>query len=315
MPIVQRLYNACLVAFGTGRPPSEDALEKVRGMLDKVKPENVGLEEVRAAEGWKESSDAAPRRAAPIVYKEIYECDEFSMGIFVLPSSAAIPLHNHPGMTVLSKLLYGSMHVRSFNWAESGDEWWEAVTADCGVHVAAHRATEVENQVLTAPCETEVLFPHSRNIHSFTAVTPCAVLDVLAPPYDAKKGRHCTYFREASYPRKFASGGMEALRMTGPPAPPPRNGSGDDEAPCDGASAARDDSSSSSSTSQSRQAANAPMSESSKAPVAVLGTAGPIMDVHVAGGIWLEPFEPPNDFTVARGTYRGPKIKPGKISS
>lgn len=52
-------------------------------------------------------------------------------------------------------------------------------------------ATEVRE----VPSKASVLFLQSgSNIHSLTAVTPCALLDVLAPPYAEDLGRPSTYF-------------------------------------------------------------------------------------------------------------------------
>ncbi|XP_072959890.1 plant cysteine oxidase 2-like [Typha angustifolia] len=191
--VVQRLFETCREAFADARAgfiPSPVDIHRLRAILDNMTAADVGL-----TENMPYFRNIDSRGAPPIRYLHIYECDKFSIGIFCLPSSGVIPLHNHPGMTVFSKILFGSMHIKSYDWV---DVPREANGNHPNFQMPGARLARIKTDaIFTAPCRTSILYPEEGgNIHCFTAVTPCAVLDVIGPPYSDYEGRHCTYYNE-----------------------------------------------------------------------------------------------------------------------
>lgn len=120
----------------------------------------------------------------------------YSIGIFVFAPGSKIPLHDHPGMCVLSRVLYGELHRTSLdlepmrqpprrNWLP-----WSTSSMPEGTQYA-YRNTE---ECLVAPA-TASLFPFEGNLHEFSSgPTGAAVLDVLVPPYDHEHDRDCTFY-------------------------------------------------------------------------------------------------------------------------
>ncbi|KAK1665341.1 hypothetical protein QYE76_053500 [Lolium multiflorum] len=187
---IRALYNLSKNAFTTARPgilpspPSEAALSQ---FLNAVTPQDFGLD--ASMPFFRGDPDGRPK----VTYLHFAECPEFSMGIFFLPMSAVIPLHNHPGMTVFSKILLGSMHIKSYDWVKpQAGAGRQATRAPDGSRLAKLKT----DAVYDASSETVVLYPEDGgNLHRFTATAPCAVLDVMGPPYCHQEGRGCSYYR------------------------------------------------------------------------------------------------------------------------
>ncbi|ONK65061.1 uncharacterized protein A4U43_C07F33200 [Asparagus officinalis] len=177
--------------MGPGTVPPPKDVGTMRSYLDKMRPEDFGLS--ADLEFFKTSS---PVNGNPtIAYATIYSCDNFSMCMFFLPPTAVIPLHNHPGMTVFSKLLLGTMHITSYDFVDPS-------ISDEATPSNFKLARLVVDSDFTAPCKTCTLYPASGgNMHTFRAITPCAVLDVLGPPYSKEDDRDCTYYRASPYSR------------------------------------------------------------------------------------------------------------------
>ncbi|XP_008805905.2 plant cysteine oxidase 3-like [Phoenix dactylifera] len=194
---VQELYDACSTVFsGKEGFPTLKQIRWLREILDNMEPVDVGIDGSRSPvdEPSIASRDGLilGQALTQITYVHIHECDDFSMGVFCFPAGASLPLHDHPGMVVLSKVLYGSVSVKSYDWF---------ITPSSRPRKGGLAKVVADDWVLQAQCKASVLFPRrGGNIHSFTALTPCAILDVLAPPYSDELGRLCTYFSEIPIP-------------------------------------------------------------------------------------------------------------------
>jgi hypothetical protein len=142
----------------------------------------------------------------------IYESDKFDISLFIVPAGLAMPYHDHPNMTVLSKLLSGSALCTSFTpllptesaVMESSESELRALTEKpFFMREVASKTPESDAWYLT---------PSRGNIHAIHAlpastsnniqaggVEPVIMLDILLPPYNSLT-RPCRYYTPSSHP-------------------------------------------------------------------------------------------------------------------
>jgi cysteamine dioxygenase len=116
--------------------------------------------------------------------------------VFLLPQGASMPLHDHPGVTVFSKLLVGSAHVVSHDWVRPP----LAVAGGSVVSLARN----VLDDEFTAASGAWVLFPNAGgNLRRFRAGEdgPSALLDVMTPSYSltSKTQERFAFYKDFPY--------------------------------------------------------------------------------------------------------------------
>nr|XP_043608700.1 plant cysteine oxidase 3 [Erigeron canadensis]XP_043608701.1 plant cysteine oxidase 3 [Erigeron canadensis]XP_043608702.1 plant cysteine oxidase 3 [Erigeron canadensis] len=206
---IQSIYDICKHNLTPSTTPSSSVISQLTSQLDTIGSADVGLTEEHQEDdrghGFSSPNtlNRVDRWAQPITYVDIHENASFTMCMFCFPTSSVIPLHDHPRMTVLSKVLYGSLHVKAYDWVEPPCIKYSKEITRAPVRLAKLAV----DKVLSAPCSTSVLYPKTGgNLHCFTALTSCAVLDILTPSYDESAGRKCSYYRDYPF-SSFGSGG------------------------------------------------------------------------------------------------------------
>jgi cysteamine dioxygenase len=149
---------------------------------------------------------------APVTYVGLWEDECFSMGIFVLKNGVRLPLHDHPGMHGLCKVISGTVNVRRYTALSSNNN--VAIPSELAEKYTNWRVKNFLQQVRATPLTSInadiqqdaspcCLTPTEENFHEIEAVNgPAAFLDILSPPYNTfdSEGhvRVCHYFQDVT---------------------------------------------------------------------------------------------------------------------
>lgn len=209
-PRIQMLVDLVRKSFQTSPPPLNPSdfpdtiakLEELRLLLKSIPLSELGIA-VKSKKKLKDNSTT---------YIHIYEDTIFSLGIFCLPAGSTLPLHDHPHMSVLTRVLYGQLEVDSYDWKDGTGSRPGTVEEEGRGREVVH---VMDNEHIGPDNCPLVLLPNGGgNIHSFKAITHCAVLDLIVPPYDAQNGRGCTYYNK----RQDADGRISLQKLVPEPA-------------------------------------------------------------------------------------------------
>lgn len=107
--LIQKILKQARTTFSNNTEVFNENLFKLYNLMDVVTSSDLNLDISFAFQ------DSETQYDAPISYITIYEDNILSMSIFVLKSNKVVPLHNHPEMYGVIKVLAGKVIVDSYS--------------------------------------------------------------------------------------------------------------------------------------------------------------------------------------------------------
>ena len=173
---IQRIYDSLssivLLEESLNSPNDCPFIKDCLNAMDEVTLTELGLD-LDYVQNAKES-----------VCMNIVNCNEFDIAVFIIPKGRQLPLHDHPSMVVLSKVIVGELNVRCFspdNLNRRG-------------RTSAGKASLISSSMRTSNNAAWMLTPVLGNVHELKADETTIVFDVLMPPY-LEPERPCNFYR------------------------------------------------------------------------------------------------------------------------
>jgi len=140
------------------------------------------------------------------------------MGVFVVRNGCRLPLHDHPGMHGMIKILHGTVNFKSYSLVEDDAIRFAQIRTSLSQHftkpfllVQKHDS----DKLMGTDSNAIYLTPKDGNYHELIAVDgPAVFFDVLSPSYDIETGtRPCNYYRELTLPPDCLAASQESLNL------------------------------------------------------------------------------------------------------
>jgi len=196
--VIERVVRQALRTFSQQQKSKlfDENFEKLKAMADQLSAADVRLniDNLRAAN--------PVRFESPVIYISVYEDACVTISIFIVKSGEKLPLHDHPHMYGILKVIAGTVKIQSYTAipnAGAGNPGSRGRLLCEMSKSRTHRAIKMPEVIVSEKDGACFLTPSERNLHEIYSVDgPAAFLDILSPPYDENGERACHYFKEVN---------------------------------------------------------------------------------------------------------------------
>lgn len=196
---IMNLFKQAVITFPYRKTASPEIfsknLAKLKALMDQLTKEHVNFDESLLHQNDMKT---------PCTYIQIYEDFNINISIFIVHPGHKLPLHDHPQMHGLLKVIAGSFKIQAYSEdREETSKLLDKDTEKSQTDIFSKKVVvkKLDEVICSEDSECCILTPGDGNYHEIEPINgSAAFLDILSPPYDAYieefGPRDCTYYKE-----------------------------------------------------------------------------------------------------------------------